>query len=101
LVLAAVMVALSATWRAGVRRVAIMLVVVGAISILLTLLAGYGMNRASQYAKGPLEQSALKVGNELGGSLRIWWMGYGVALAVAGAGALTALRFVKPQQSES
>lgn len=97
LVLAVGVVLLSQHWRAGVKRAAIVCIIIGAVSIIGAQLVGYGMSRASEYAKKPLEQSALKVGDELLGSLRNWWMGYGIVLVVVGTGALVALRFTKPQ----
>lgn len=97
LMLATGIVLLSQNWRAGVKRAAIIFIIIGAVSIIGAQLVGYGMSRASEYTKKPLEQSALKVGDELLASLRNWWVGYGIVLTVVGTSALVALRFTKPQ----
>lgn len=101
LLLAGAVVLLGASWRSGLKKASFVFVAVGALSVLVSLLADIGMNRVADMAKEPLQQSVVSVADELIGSLRNWWMGYGIALALIGAGTLAALRLTMPQPTES
>lgn len=97
LLLAVAVVFLSINWRSGLKKLSIVFIVVGSIHVLFSWLAGMGFGRLAEFAKEPLQQSAVKVGQALAGDLRGWWMWYGIALLVVGAVTLVVLRLTKPK----
>jgi len=95
LLLAAAVVVLSVNWRSGLKKVSTIFIVVGLISAFVGWLSGFGIDKASEFAKQPLQQSGVKVAQQLSEGLREWWMWYGIALAAAGIVTLIVLRFTK------
>ncbi len=96
LLFSAAVVFLSANWRSGLKKLSIIFIVVGAISAFISWVSSFGISRASEFAKDPLQQSGVKVAQALADDLRSWWMWYGIALVVAGVVTLVVLRFTKP-----
>jgi hypothetical protein len=96
---------LSATRRSGVRKVSVISVVVGSLSILLNVMAGMAIKAVnSQFAAKPdmdqpLQRSMFKVLESLVLEARTWWLGIGIALLAAGIAALIALHVTRPKQS--
>jgi hypothetical protein len=86
---------LSLHWRAGLKKLAVMCIVIGSVSVLLHVLSGWGMNRAKEVVEGPLQTGGFRVGEILAGDLRAWWMIYGITLLVLGIGTLVALRLTR------
>ena len=86
---------LSLHWRAGLKKISIMFIIIGSISILLNILAGLGLGKAEELVKEPLQTSGLRVGEILAGDLRTWWMVYGITLLVVGIGTLITLRLTR------
>jgi hypothetical protein len=99
--MAVAVVFLSDNWRKGLKKVSINSIVVGALVAGLSWLAGYGLARAAEAAKEPLQQSGVKVGEHLANDLRMWWLWYGIGLIVAGIITLVGLHFTKPKTPES
>lgn len=97
LLMGAAVVFLSHTWRSGLKKVAIISIFVGTVSVIVSWLAGYGLGLIANQAKEPLQKSGVKVGEHLLGDLTNWWIIYGAILIVLGAGALIALRFTRPK----
>lgn len=97
LLLAAAVVLLSVNWRSGLKKVSIIFIVVGSLSAAFSWLAGMGVEKASEFAKEPLQQSGVKVAQQLSEGLREWWMFYGIGLLAAGIVTLIVLHFTKPK----
>jgi hypothetical protein len=93
---------LSATKRAGLHKVGVTFITVGAISAFLGWAISYSTHVASTrlvekgQLKEPLQQTGVEIAKLLTGDLRNWWMGYGITLVVLGIGALVALHLTKP-----
>lgn len=92
---------LSATWRVGVKRVAIIAIVLGSLTIIASLVAGAGVQYALGLVEEPTGKSGITFVEILAGDLRAWWLWYGAALIGAGIAALVALRFIKPRPTGS
>lgn len=101
LLLIAAVVALSANWRAGLKKVSVVFIIVGSITVLLNWLSSLGVQKASEYAKEPLQQSGIKVAQHLADDLREWWLWYGIGLVVIGIITLIVLHFIKPKVTDS
>ena len=86
---------LSVHWRAGLKKVAIIFVVIGAMSIFFSWLAGFGMQRIAELATEPLQKNGLKIAQILAGDVRSWWLLYGCILLVLGLGTLITLRLTR------
>jgi hypothetical protein len=100
LLLGAAVFFLSETKRKGLKKIAIVLLSVGAVTALLGWLLGVGAGRAEQFIReGALQLSMARVGQIIVGDLRNWWLGYGIVLLVLGIGALVALHFTKPKMT--
>ncbi len=95
--LAVAVVFLSHTWRSGLKKVALMFIFVGVVSVGVSLLANFGLGWVADQAKQPLQKSGVKVAELLVGDLTNWWMIYGAILFVLGVGATVALRFTRPK----
>lgn len=97
ILLALAVILLSSTRRAGLKRVAIIAIVVGAIVTILGWLTSFAMQRASQAMteSDALQERALSIAKLLAQDIRGWWMGYGIMLLVLGIGTLIALHFIK------
>lgn len=95
-VFSAAVVFLSVNWRSGLKKLSIIFIVVGVISATVSWLASFGVSRASEFAKEPLQQSGIKVAQALADDLRSWWMWYGIVLVVVGVVTLVVLRFTRP-----
>lgn len=98
LLMAVAVVFLSVNWRSGLKKVSIIFIAVGGVSVVFSWLAAIGLNRVAEFATEPLQQSGVKIGQALGADLRIWWMWYGIVLIVLGVLALVVLRFTKPKE---
>ncbi len=97
LLMATAVVFLSQTWRSGLRKIAVIFIFVGIVSVAVSWLAGYALGLVADQAKEPLQQSGVKVAEHLAASLRNWWTVYGAVLIVLGVGALVTLRFTRPK----
>jgi len=86
---------LSINWRSGIKKLSIIVIVVGVLTAGFARLAGIGIDRAAEAATEPLQQSGVKVAEALVGDLSSWWLWYGIALIVVGVAALVGLRFLK------
>lgn len=96
LLLAGATILLSATWRAGVRKVSIVFIVVGVLGIAASQLSAVGMNKISDMAKSPLAISAANASDILLANLRGWWLWYSIVLILIGIVGLASLYFTKP-----
>ncbi len=92
---------LSRNRRSGIKKVAIIALPIGVLLTAMGWLASFGVGRAAKFAKEPLQQNGIQVGQLLANDLRLWWMGLGIALLVLGVGALAALHFTKPKTPEA
>ena len=92
--LALALVFLSISRRAGLKKLAILAISAGTIGAIIGVVASYALQRASTMATEPLQQTIFKVVQMLVNDLRNWWVGYGLALLLLGAGTLVALHFV-------
>ncbi len=101
LLLGAGVVLLSATWRAGVKRVAIIAIVLGSLTIIASLIAGAGVQYILGLVEEPTGKSGITFVETLTGDLRAWWLWYGAILIGVGVAALIALRFIKPGPEDS
>lgn len=95
LVLAAGVVFLSLHWRAGLKKVGVIFVIIGAMSIFFSWLAGLGMQRVAELATEPLQKSGFEVARILARDLRSWWIIYGLILLIIGLGILIILRLTR------
>ncbi|HLZ15140.1 MAG TPA: hypothetical protein VKQ34_04085 [Candidatus Saccharimonadales bacterium] len=81
---------LSQTWRAGLRKAAIVYISVGAVTVLVSWLITFGLHKAvlalgkTTDASKALEQSILKVVEILAQDVRTYWMNYGLVLLSLG-----------------
>lgn len=98
LLMAVAVVFLSVNWRSGLKKVSIIFIAVGGVSVLFSWLTAIGLNRVAEFATEPLQQSGVKIGQALGTDLRAWWMWYGIILIVLGVLTLVVLRFTKPKE---
>jgi len=90
---------LSRTRRAGIKKLAIVGIVDGALIALLGWGVAAGLDQAAHKLsfESQIQKTALKVGQILAGDLRFWYMVSGLALVALGIGALVALHFTKPK----
>ncbi len=88
---------LSASRRAGLKKLAILSIVAGSLVAALGWLASFGVHKGAETLKEPLQQSMIKVAQFIANDLRGWWMGYGITLVVLGIGTLIALRLTRPK----
>jgi hypothetical protein len=103
LFMAAAIVALRAPWRAGLKRVGIVFIVVGAVSVGLALGAslatGVLADALAQSGDNKIQASLTEIVHILTNDLRVWWMGYGLILALIGVATLLILKFTKKDQA--
>ncbi len=95
--MAVAVVFLSHTWRSGLKKVSIIFIFVGIVSVGVSLLANFGLGWVADQAKEPLQKSGIKVADILVGDLTNWWIIYGAVLIVLGVGTLVALRVTRPK----
>jgi hypothetical protein len=102
--LIAALVFLSSPWRLGIRRLGIILLSIGGITILLAVLEGVlsrilvdAVTRSS--GDDAIQTALAKTVRYLADDMRDWWLGYGILLAAAGAGVLICLALIKKSQS--
>lgn len=103
LLLSAALVSLSSSRRSGLKKLAIIIIVIGASSILIGIAAGFGINRAADVLvrNDPMQESAMRVAEILVSDLRGWWVGYGAALILVGVGTLVALHLLKKRSGDA
>jgi hypothetical protein len=103
LLLGVAVVFLSIDRRHGLRKVAILSVVVGSVLLFMSWLWGIALVRMSEeFAKShegsqPLQQKAMDVMQTLGNDVRAWWFWVGFVLLLLAIGGLVALRMTKPK----
>ena len=100
LLLGVAVVFLSVNWRAGIKKVAIISITVGALGILLSIMAKLLVDAASSNAdlKQPLQHSMFKVAEGLIANARMWWLWTGLALVALGIVGLVALHTTKKDE---
>ena len=95
MVCAATAIMLADPRRRGVRKVAVVCIVVGALSIATAWLTSFGVDlllqRVHSVATNPLQDKLIKAGSLLLGRLEAWWLWFGIVLATVGAGSLIGL----------
>ncbi|HSX00163.1 MAG TPA: hypothetical protein VLH38_03970 [Patescibacteria group bacterium] len=97
LVVGAVIVFGSTTWRLGLRRVAIILITIGTMGVALGFISSLAVHYTStkiasaQASDKVLQQQLLSIIRSLTDNLRTWWIIYGVALLALGIAALLTL----------
>jgi hypothetical protein len=101
--LAAVVIALAATWRVGVRKVSIILITVGAVSAVLAAVSSFAghavVHRISTMhgSNTSLQQQIATIAQTLLDDLKTHWLVYGLALVAIGIVALVVLRLTRPK----
>ncbi len=98
LLMAVAVVFLSVNWRSGLKKISVVCIAVGGVSVLFSWLAAIGLSRASEFATEPLQQSGVKIAQALGTNLQTWWMWYGIILIVFGLITLLVLHFTKQKE---
>lgn len=102
LLLAAAVILLSVPWRAGVKRVGIVFMIVGGVSALLAVISAYALKKAAEsLGENELQASAVTVGRYLAEDFRTWWLGFGIVIFVLGLGAVLGQRFIGKPAAES
>lgn len=93
---------LSSTWRAGLKRVGIIFVSVGAISAGLAMLSAFLIKQAAKNLtnEGEIQHSALNIVSQLADGFRGWWLIFGIIILVLGVAALVIPKFIKPEKNE-
>ncbi|MGH7158294.1 MAG: hypothetical protein ACREGD_04480 [Candidatus Saccharimonadales bacterium] len=97
--LAGALILLSIPWRAGLKRVGIVFVVVGGATSLLALGGTFVFKRLSEgLGGGKGFDSAITLAHLFADGFRTWWLGYGLFLLLLGIAALVALNFIKQRR---
>lgn len=105
LLLGGAVIAVSATWRSGVRKVSIIAITVGSISAALGWLSSFAMHQAAdkiatmQTMNTYLQPQLLRVMQSLANSLRNWWVVYGLILVLLGIAALLVVHVTAPKNT--
>ena len=99
LLLAVAIVFLSKTRRSGLKKVAIIAIVIGTLIALLGWAVSFGMGEGSTKItiSNPAQRSGLKVAQILANDLRTWYLIFGLVLVGLGIATLIAQRVVKPK----
>lgn len=91
---------LAPKWRAGLRRVGIVAIVVGATSALIALAEAFFIkNIANGLAENRIQTTLADIVSALSADVRNWWLGYGVILMVLGIATLITLQVTKPKDT--
>jgi hypothetical protein len=103
-VLAVIVVFLSTSLHAGLRRLGIILLSVGAISAGLALAATLVMKAvvnavARASGEDAIQSAAAKAVQLLANDIRTWWLGFGLIIGIAGIGMLIGHAVLKKRQT--
>jgi len=92
---------LSSPLRVGLKRVGIILASVGAISVLLALLAAYVIKQLAKTLteEGSIQSSAFNVVSQLTDGFRGYWLWFGVIVLILGVAALVTAMILKNKVS--
>jgi hypothetical protein len=106
LVLAAVVVFLSTPLRAGMKRLGIILISVGAISTGFALIGSLASKAAVNAVirtsgEDAMQSAAAKAGQSLANDMRTWWVGFGLMLITAGICLLIGYLVLKRQAGKA
>lgn len=97
LLLAAALVLLSLTRRAGLKRAGIIFTSVGVATIVLAVVGAFVIKRLTETlsGEGAVQAGGLNIISQLADGFRGWWLVFGFAVLVLGVAALISLFFIK------
>lgn len=96
--LTAAIIWLSATRRDGLKKAGIVFTTTGAITIVVSLFAAFGLKKAVENLdEGEAQASAINVLHILAEDLRSWWLCFGIIVLALGIAALVGQRYIKPE----